>query len=210
MAPIVFALRVPPPTYKHSDEHRFTVSDLKIILPDFIALIMVYACINFITPTISWFLESLGIPESQLLVFTALVTTVNGLAFAIATPLLTRVVSERTLPLLSAAAAVAIVATAFAVDPYQFIALRIAIGAIQAGIPPSLMGGKSGRKGTAMGFLNSARFMGMAIGPLMATSLLGNGDPPRALYMLATMMSISFFASVFMYFTHTRKASTQT
>jgi len=91
--------------------------------------------------------------------------------------------------------------------PYQFIALRIAIGAIQAGIPPNLIGGKSGRKGAAMGFLNSARFMGMAIGPFMATSILGDGEPPRALHMFSAMAALSLLASLFIFLTHTRKAT---
>jgi hypothetical protein len=96
-------------------------------------------------------------------------------------------------------------ATAFVVNPVQFIALRILIAAIQAGIPPNLLGGKSGTRGTGMGFLNSARFLGMAIGPFMATSILGNGEPPQPFNMFATMAGMSLVAAVFIYYTHTRK-----
>jgi DHA1 family multidrug resistance protein-like MFS transporter len=208
LAPIAFGLRVPPPKDRKIDEPQFRASDFKALMSDVIALVLIYACISFIIPTIPWFLESLGIPSEQLLTFTTLVTVLNGVAFTIATPLLTRVVTDRTLPIFSVAASGAILMTAFVTNPYQFLAIRVVIGSIQAGIPPSLLGGKSGRSGTAMGFLNSARFLGQAIGPFIATSILGNGEPPKALYMFTSMTVMSLIASFFIYLTHSRKAST--
>ena len=207
IAPLVVGLRLPPPRDRQIEAPKFRVSDLKVLMSDAVALVLVYACINFIIPVIPWFLESLGVPSEQLLTLTTIVTVLNGAAFAIATPVLTKIVTDRTLPLLSAAASTAILVTAFVTNPYQFLAIRIAIGSIQAGIPPNLLGGSSGRTGTAMGFLNSARFIGMAIGPFMATSILENGEPPRALYMFATMTAISLSVSLFVYLTHTRKTS---
>jgi DHA1 family multidrug resistance protein-like MFS transporter len=204
--PVVSILSMPPPEAKESNARHFTFEDFKTILPDVVALILVYISISFIAPTISWFLESLGIPYEQLLLYTTVATVLNGLAFAVATPLMTKVITDRSLPILSVGAGAAIMATAFVVNPFQFIALRILIGALQAGIPPNLLGGKSGRRGTGMGFLNSARFLGMAIGPFMATSLLGNGEPPQPFNMFATMAGMSIIAALFIYITHTRKA----
>jgi DHA1 family multidrug resistance protein-like MFS transporter len=206
IVPLVSMLSTPAQAAREQEAAGFNVADLKMILPDVVALVVVYSCISFISPIIPWFLESLGVPYEQLLVFTAVATSINGLAYVAASPLLTRVVTDRTLPLLSAAAAGGILATAFAVDPYQFLALRVAVGAIQAGVPPSLLGGKSGRKGASMGFLNSARFMGMALGPFFATSILGDGAPPRPLYMFSAMACMSVVASLFIYLTHTRRA----
>jgi DHA1 family multidrug resistance protein-like MFS transporter len=203
--PMAFVLSMPPPAYRESEPSRFEGLDLKAMFPDVVALILVYACISFIGPTIPWFMESLGVPYEQLLTFTALVTILNGLAFAIATPLLTRVVTYRTLPILSVATAGAIFLTTFVTDAYQFIALRVIIGSIQAGIPPSLLGGK-GTRGAAMGFLNSARFMGMAIGPFLATSILGNGETLSVLYMFTAMTGMSLLSSLVIYLTHTRQS----
>ncbi len=203
--PIMFLINVPPPSQETSGRSRFTRSDFKAIFPDFGSLILVYACISFIMPTIPWFLKSYGIPDGQLVTYTTVTTVLNGSAFALATPIMSRIITDRKLPLLSMIASGAIFMTAFVADPYQFIALRIAIGAIQAGIPPNLIGGKSGRKGTAMGFLNSARFMGMAIGPITATSILGGGEPSRILGMFATMASFSIVASLVIYFAHKKK-----
>jgi DHA1 family multidrug resistance protein-like MFS transporter len=202
--PLVSTLSLPPPTEK-TDLTHFGLSDLRAILPDALALILVYICISFITPIIPWYIESLGVPYDQLLLYTTATTVLNGLAYAAATPILTRMVDDRTLPLLSLLAAMFIEVTSFVSNPFYFISLRIIIGAIQAGIPPNLLGGKSGRKGTGMGFLNSARFLGMAIGPVMATNILGNGVPPRPFYMFTSIAVISMVATFFIYLTHTRK-----
>ena len=203
--PLMFLINVPPPPRKASDKPRFTPADFKAVIPDFFALILVYACISFIMPTIPWFLSSFGIPGEQLLLYTTLTTTLNGVAFIIATPLLPRIVTDKKLPLVSVVASGAILMTAFAADAYQFIVLRIAMGAIQAGIPPFLLGGRgTARKGTAMGFLNSARFMGNALGPITAISILGDGDPARVLGMFATMATSSLVASIVICLTHKR------
>jgi len=199
---VVAVLSMPPPEGKAATSKRFTVTDFRSILPDASALILIYICISFISPTISWFLQSLGVPDERLLLYTTAATVLNGIAYAVATPALTRVITDRTLPLLPTAAAAIIMATAFAVSPIQFIALRVATGAVQAGIPPNLLGGKSGRKGASMGFLNSARFLGMAIGPYMATAILGTGEQPRPFYMFSAMALMSLVSSAVIYVTH--------
>jgi DHA1 family multidrug resistance protein-like MFS transporter len=203
--PIVFLINVPHPSRDASEKSSFTRSDFRAIIPDFASLILVYACISFIMPTIPWFLRSFGTPNEQLLLYTTLTTTLSGVAFAIATPLLPRIVTDRKLPFVSLAASALILMTAFAANTSQFIALRTAMGAIQAGIPPFLLGGKgTARRGTAMGFLNSARFMGIAIGPITATSILGDGEPSKVIGMFATMASLSLLASIIIYFAHKR------
>jgi DHA1 family multidrug resistance protein-like MFS transporter len=204
IVPLVLVLSMPPPATRESEAIRFGAVDLKAILPDVIAIVLTYSCISFINPVTPWFLKSLGIPHKQLLLFTAIATSITSLAFVIASPLLTRVITDRTLPILSVIAAGGILATAFVADPYWFLALRFAVCAIQAGVTPSLLGGRSGRKGTSMGFLNSARFMGLALGPFFATYILGDGVPPRSLYMFTAMAGISAIASIFIYLTHKR------
>ncbi len=202
--PLMFLINVPPSAMKTNEKQRFGLSDLRAIIPDFASLILVYACISFLVPSIPWFLKLLGISDEQLLNHTALTAILNGIAFFIAAPFLTRIITDRTLPLLSLVAAGVILTTAFVKDPYHFIALRVAVSAILAGIPPSLLGGGSTKKGTVMGFLNSARFLGLAVGPLLATSILGNGEPSKVLGMFMTMASLSFIASLVIYFTRER------
>lgn len=204
ITPLILVLSTPPSVRDVDDENQSKALDFRTIIPDVIAIVLVYACISFITPTVPWFLESLGIPYEQLLPHATVASILSSLAFAVATIFLSRLVTDRTLFILSAAAAGVILTTAFVTDPYQFIALQAAIGSIQAGIPPHLFGGESARKGTAMGFLNSARFIGMALGPFVATSILGNGEPPKVLHMFITMTSISLLATLLIYLTHAR------
>jgi DHA1 family multidrug resistance protein-like MFS transporter len=99
--PLMLSINVPPPANRQEETTSLNLRDLRDVLPDIISLVMVYACINFITPTIPWFLGSLGVPDDQLLTYTAASTILNGAAFVVATPLLTRVVTDRFLPLLS-------------------------------------------------------------------------------------------------------------
>ncbi len=204
MLPMVHALNMPPPT-KREETRKIGAKDLKSLAPDFASLILVYACINFITPIIPWFLNTMGVPNEQLLSFTAVITTLNGLAFALATPALTKIATDKTLSTFSVAAAAAIFATTFAGNPLQFLALRIIIGTIQAGVPPNLLGGKTGRVGMAMGILNSARFLGSAVGPFVATSVLGDGQPPKAMYMFGTLAGMSLATAFVTYLSHTRR-----
>jgi DHA1 family multidrug resistance protein-like MFS transporter len=203
--PLVYLINVPPPKKQTEETASFGLSELRSIIPDLVSLVLVYACIGFIVPVIPWFLRFYGIPNEQLLAYTTATTMLNGLAFIIAGPLLTGIVSNRTLPILSGVAAAAILCTGFVGDVYQFIALRVSIGAIQAGIPPSLLGGRS-RRGTVMGFLNSARFFGNAIGPFVATSILGNGEGSAPMNMYVTMTIFSAIASVVMYLSHRKTA----
>ena len=204
--PLVLKITLPPPTPKESETRSFSLSDFRSLFPDIIALILVYMCISFLFPTVSWFLSSLGVPDNQLLLWTTAATVLNGIAFAVATPVMTKVMTNKIMPWLSVGASAAIMMTAFIFNPLQFIALRIVIGGLQAGIPPNLLGGKSGRKGTGMGFLNSARFLGMAIGPIMATTILGDGTGQGAFNMFAVMASVSLVTAVFIYLTHRKKA----
>jgi len=204
--PLVLKITLPPPSPKESETRAFSLSDFRSLLPDITALILVYMCISFLFPTVSWFLSSLGVPDDQLLLWTTAATVLNGIAFAVATPVMTKMMTNKIMPWLSVGASAAIMMTAFVFNPLQFIALRIVIGGLQAGIPPNLLGGKSGRKGTGMGFLNSARFLGMAIGPIMATTILGDGKGQGAFNMFAVMASVSLVTAIFIYLTHRKKA----
>ena len=209
--PLISTLSIPPPVKGEAEDPGFTLSDVKASLPDMANLVLVYACMNFIMPMIPWFLGSVGVPDEELLLYTTVTTTLNGVAFAAATPLLTRIVRDRALPVLSVAAAGAIFSTAFVRNPLQFIALRASIGAIQSGIPPNLLGGgKSKRRGTTMGFLNSARFVGMAIGPFIATNILGEGTQSEILNVFSVMAGLSLVTALVLYLTHRKPKDTQT
>jgi DHA1 family multidrug resistance protein-like MFS transporter len=198
--PLILKMKTAKPDATETVE-KFNLGDLKSILPVAGALICAYACIGFINPTIPWFLSSLGVDSGSLLLWTTITTILNGIAYAIATPILTKRASGRTLTVFQILAAVVIEATAFAFNPIIFIIFRVGIGVIQAGLPANLLGGKSATKGQGMGLLNSARYIGVAIGPVIASTILGDGLPPKSLYMFSAIAGISLLSAVITYTT---------
>lgn len=205
MVPLVLMLQTPGTKPEEAKTPHSEKTDLKTLLPDALALILVYMCMYFLTPIVPWFIESIGVPYDQLIISTAIVTMLDGLAFAMATSLLTRIVKGKVLPILPILAAGVILTTAFSQSFLQFILLQIALFAILSGVPPNLFGGRTERRGIAMGLLNSARFIGQAIGPFLATSILGNGEVPRPFDVFAVMTSIALLASFAVYTANSRK-----
>ena len=198
--PLILKMKTAKPAVTETVE-KFNLADLKSILPVAGALICAYACIGFINPTIPWFLSSLGVASGSLLLWTTITTILNGIAYAIATPILTKRASGRVLVVFQVLAAVVIEATAFAFNPIVFIVFRVGIGVIQAGLPANLLGGKSATKGQGMGLLNSARYIGTAIGPVIASTILGDGAPPKPFYMFSAIAGISLLSAVITYTT---------
>ncbi len=199
--PLILKMKTAKPEGSGRQE-KFSIADLKSIIPLAAALISAYACIGFLNPTIPWFLSNLGVDRSSLLLWTTLTTILNGTAYAIATPILTKRAKGRTLVAFQVLAAVVIEATAFAFNPIVFILFRVGIGVIQAGLPANLLGGKSATKGQGMGLLNSARYIGTAIGPVIASTVLGDGIQPKPFYMFSTIAGISLLSAVITYFSH--------
>jgi DHA1 family multidrug resistance protein-like MFS transporter len=198
--PLILKMKTAKPETTQTLE-KFNLSDLKSIFPVAGALICAYACIGFINPTIPWFLSSLGVDSGSLLLWTTITTILNGTAYAIATPILTKKASGSTITIFQILAAIVIEATAFAFNPIIFIIFRVGIGVIQAGLPANLLGGKSATKGQGMGLLNSARYIGTAIGPVIASTILGDGAPPKPLYMFTVISCISLLSAIITYTT---------
>ncbi|MCJ7637300.1 MAG: hypothetical protein MUO21_07405, partial [Nitrososphaeraceae archaeon] len=136
-----------------------------------------------------------------------IVTVLNGLAYGIATPIFTKIVKTKTIPIVSAVSALTIFSMAFLTNAYQFIVFRCVLSVVQSGLPPNLLGGKSGMKGTAMGILNSARFIGQAIGPYISTDILGDGQAPKPFYMFTAISGITLTSSFIIYLIQRRNPS---
>jgi len=62
----------------------------------------------------------------------------------------------------------------FSIGVYSFTAIRILQTGMIAGVIPLVISAfaAEGRGGTTLGFLNSGRFVGNALGPMMATTIL--------------------------------------
>lgn len=186
--PLILLMKTAKPEGKKKEV--FTLTDLKSILPTAGALFCAYAGINFITPVVPYFLSSLGIASASLLTWTTIATIANGLAYAAAAPILTRLSSGRKITLFQLLAAVVIEATAFAFSPIVFIVMRVLGSVVQAGLPQNLLGGKSGTTGQGMGLLNSARYIGMAVGMYIAPLILESGAPPIYMYSVLSAFAL--------------------
>ncbi len=178
--PLVIRMRAARPVGKK--EESFTMSDLRTILPTAGALVFAYAGLNFIQPIVPYLLSTLGVGSGSLLTWTTVATIANGIAYAAATPIMTKFASGRKITVFQLATAAVIEATAFAFSPAAFIVMRVAIGVVQAGLPQNLLGGKAGTSGRGMGILNSARYVGMASGMYIAPQILQSGAPPIYMY----------------------------
>ncbi len=180
MIPLVLIMKTAKPVKNEGES--FTSTDFRAILPTALALAFAYAGINFIQPIIPLMLSNLGIGTGSLLLWTTVATIANAICYAVATPVMTKLAAGARITLFQLATAIVIEATTFAFSPIVFIIMRVAISVIQAGLPQNLMGGKSGTTGRGMGILNSARYLGMALGMYISPSILQTGAPPIYMY----------------------------
>ena len=194
--PLILLMKTARPEGKGRDVFRF--SDIRTLLPTAAALFCAYAGLSFITPVVPFFLSSLGVASKDLLTWTTIATIANGLAYAVATPFLTKLSSGRRITAFQLVTAVMIEAAAFAFSPVVFIIMRVGIGVVQAGLPQNLLGGEVGRTGQGMGLLNTARYLGMALGMYVAPLILESGAPPINMY--SVLAASALFSAVVTYF----------
>ncbi len=188
--PLILVMKTAKPEGK--ERESFGLRDVRTLLPTAAALFCAYAGINFITPVVPFFLSSLGVASGDLLTWTTITTIANGLAYAAATPILTRLSSGKKIILWQVVTALIIEAAAFAFNPIVFIVMRVAMGVVQAGLPQNLLGGKAGRTGQGMGLMNTARYLGMALGMYVAPLMLETGPP---IYMYSVLAASALFSA---------------
>ena len=189
--PLILVMKTARPEGR--ERESFGLKDVRLLLPTAAALFCAYAGLNFITPIVPFFLSSLGVASGDLLTWTTITTIANGVAYAVATPILTKLSSGRKIIAWQVVAAVLIEAAAFAFSPAIFIVMRVAIGVVQAGLPQNLLGGKAGRTGQGMGLMNTARYLGMAFGMYVAPLILQSGAPP--IYMYSVIAASALFSA---------------
>jgi MFS family permease len=80
-------------------------------------------------------------------------------------------------------------------DPIDFIVIRmIQTGLIVGAIPLVISIFAVRQKGNVIGFLNSGRFAGSALGPIMATSVLAVSDLPSLYLLISGLTLLALFA----------------
>lgn len=147
---------------------------LKGLSRDFIALLSVQAAYNFVTPILPLYLSEAGLAGDALVQYTGMILAVSSLSYAVSVPVTTRFFKRRAIPLLLAVASGAVFLQGFFRQAMIFATLRIAQCFLHSAAPSRLLGEageEEANKGVTLGILNSARTIGNAIGPFLASSV---------------------------------------
>ena len=163
---------------------------------DFVALLSVQAAYSFVTPILPLYLSESGLAGEALVQYTGVVLAASGFAYAASVPVTTKLFKRRAIPVLLAIASGAVFLQGLFRQALVFAALRIAQCFLHSAAPSRLLGeageGKANR-GVTLGILNSARTIGNAIGPFLASSVAYTTDLTSA---FTVTSSISLLAAI--------------
>lgn len=163
---------------------------------DFIALLSIQAAFNFVSPILPLYLNEAGVAGEFLVQYTGAIMAMSGLAYAVSVPVTTRLFKRKAIPFMLAAASGVVFLQGFFRQALGFVALRTVQCFLHSAGPSTLLGkagGRSSNKGLTMGILNSARFLGNAIGPFLSSSVAYATDLTTA---FAVTASVSLLAAV--------------
>jgi MFS transporter, DHA1 family, multidrug resistance protein len=137
--------------------------------------------IVFLPSILPAILREFGVPETQRLLSAGVIVFAYGLASAAGSygfsRLASRVPAGRLVLLAATGAACCQVALWFGSDVVTFTLIRMAQTGCAAGIFPLILAQVAARsRGSTIGFINTARFAGMALGPVTATFVLAHAD----------------------------------
>jgi predicted MFS family arabinose efflux permease len=137
--------------------------------------------IIFLPSVLPTILRGFGVPEPHRLATAGTIVFAYGLSAAAGaigfSRLAGRVAPHRLVLLTASGAACCQVALIFGTGPLSFTLIRILQTAFAAGIFPLILAQVAARsEGKAIGFVNTARFAGNALGPITATFILANAD----------------------------------
>jgi len=140
---------------------------------EFGAMVLLRASLTFIGPVLPVYLVSAGIGSEDLTLCTGIVLAISDLAFAVAVPLTSKSIPPALMPALLTVQGGAIMAQGLFVSLPCFLALRLAQVVAHSPAPAQLFtlaSAKTSEKGTTIGLISSARFLGGAISPIIAST----------------------------------------
>jgi DHA1 family multidrug resistance protein-like MFS transporter len=178
---------------------RIHWSNLKGLDRDFTALLSVQAAFGFVTPILPLYLSEAGLAGSALVQHTGIILTVSSLAYAASVPVTTRIFKRRAIPLLLAAASGTVFLQAFFRQAFSFTVLRVGQCFLHSAAPSRLLGEageEQSNKGLTLGILNSARTIGNAIGPFLASSVAYMIDLTTAFLVISLLSILAAIATI--------------
>ncbi len=147
---------------------------LKGLWRDFLALVSIQAAYQYLSPILPLYLTETGLSGNLLVGYTGLVLSLSSLAYAVSVPITSRLFERRHFAIVSTVCSGIIFLQGLFRDVFGFICMRLVQCVIQSGGPTMLFGSAGGKKrdkGLSIGILNSGRFLGNALGPLVASSV---------------------------------------
>lgn len=163
--------------------------NFKTVGRDFIGLFSIQAAFSFITPILPLYLAEAGMSGDSLVQYNGMILTLSSLGYAASVPVTTKIFKRKLIPVLLTVASGVVFVQGFFREVFAFTALRMAQCFLHSAGPAVLLGEggkKDSSKGLTMGILNSARFLGNAVGPFLSSSVA-----------YTTNLTLAFTASAF-------------
>jgi MFS family permease len=184
--------RIPPRPRKTGGE---VVPRRQILMAWAISLVATMHIV-FLPSILPAILREFGIPESQRLLYAGVIVFAYGVASAAGSygfsRLASRVPVGRLVLLAALGAAGCQVGLWFGSDVVTFTLIRMAQTGCAAGIFPLILAQVASRsRGSTIGFINTARFAGMALGPVTATFVLAHADLFTLYLILAVALALA-------------------
>jgi MFS family permease len=189
--------RIPPRPRRGEGE---TVSRRHLLLAWVISLVATMHIV-FLPSILPAILRNFGIPESSRLVSAGIIVFAYGAAAAVGSygfsRLAGRISPFRLVLVAAAGASVFQVLLVAGSGPVTFTLIRMAQTACAAGIFPLVLAQVAARgRGRTIGFINTARFAGMALGPVAATFILAHADLLTLYIVLAMTLALAAAATL--------------
>ncbi len=141
---------------------------------EFSAMLLVRASLAFLGPILPVYLRSAGVGVGDLTLYTGIILAVSDVAFAASVPITSRRIPMRGMPMLLVLQSGAILGQGFLISLPSLVFLRAGQGILHSAVPTQLFSlvtqGRS-EKGTAIGLMSSARFLGGAMSPVAASTV---------------------------------------
>jgi len=173
--------------------------NFKGVSRDFIGLFSIQAAFNFITPILPIYLTEAGLTGDSLVTYSGLVLTMSSLGYAASVPVTTKIFKRRVIPILLAIASGIVFLQGFFREVFAFITLRMLQCFLHSAGPSFLLGQagkKESNKGLTMGIMNSARFLGNAVGPFLSSSIAYAVDLTAAFTISAIVSLLAAFMTI--------------
>jgi len=172
--PFVLWARIEATGKSEASREKISWKDFSGLWKDFATMTSIQAAYGFLTPIAPLYLTEAGIRGDSLIAYTGLVTAAGTFAYAFSVPVTTRLFGRKHFFSLFMLGSGVILLQGLFRQAEVLTVLRMGQCFFHSAGPAFLLSGAGQRrshKGFGLGILNSARFLGNALGPFIASSV---------------------------------------